>query len=1166
MSPKKLRRSFLPVATLVALLPLAVPTSLHAAIWSGSSGANWNDAGNWDVLPAAGDVLTFQGTLNPSTNNDFPVDTAFGNINLNGGTSGTNWVLAGNRITLNGNVGSSVTSPAVSSHTISLGMVLNSTVPVITTATDANINVTGVISETGGVRPLFKNGSGTLTLSAVNTFTGTANLNRGTTKFGIANALSSSTITVTADIENSTLDLNGFNLSYPSAATNKAINLGTNTPNAAGHTASILGAGNTIALGGNIVYNRGVTSGFQNGMATITANLDFNGAGRNFNINDSTTQAVDTLLSGTITGTQNWTKAGAGTLRVTSDNAATFSGTIQLNAGTLEFDKPGGLGSLSTGNSIRIGEVTTDGTLTYIGSANATLNRVISIGSGGASTGNSFINNNGTGVLTFANTGNVVTQTAVPTHTLTLGGTNTGNNTLANKILNNTGAGGGLVNVAKTGPGKWILSGANTYTGTTNVNQGTLIIDGTNTSPISVAAGATLGGDGSTTGNITFAGAASLEVNAVTPAGLTTTGSLDLSAVGAGGITVNVPAAGPSPITVVAYATPVGFSDTSKFALGSIPPTSARFGSAVLAYSPTKITLDLGYASRTWSGSANNSWSIGSNTNWIEGDNLFYNGDSVLFTNSDVNASAPATDQTISVAASVSPSSVTFTNNTNTYTVGGAAIAGTGVLTKSGSADVTLSNANSYSGGTVLNDGYTRISDVGALGSGTVTMNENGAGILMALSFDGIPSGGTFANNIVQSNDGDNKLLEFNLPGAGSTINLTGNVSLEDTQGTFRHIVNVNDDIVTMSGLVSGIAGIDERGTGILRLTNNANSFGAATGNGRYVTIRFDGTVEVTSIGDADANSALGRGSEIRLGDGTSSGTISYIGSANAVTNRQLYIGSINGATGDSNSIVKNDGTGTLTFSNATFNFQNLATDTTASRTLTLSGSNTGNNTIAGVIQNNFSNTTAPVSLVKAGAGKWAITGTNTYTGSTTVSGGTLEVDGDAIPNTGSLILDGGSLIATSPETVDTLFIGAVQQSPGSYTNTLGITGTVIVLNGPAPAGYASWASTNAGGQTANLDFDNDGTSNGIEYFMNAAAGFTANPGLVSNTVTWTNGGNIPDSAYGTQFVVQTSSDLSSWTDILVGNPSLNNVAGSVSYTVPTGAGKVFVRLKVTPN
>jgi hypothetical protein len=82
---------------------------------------------------------------------------------------------------------------------------------------------------------------------------------------------------------------------------------------------------------------------------------------------------------------------------------------------------------------------------------------------------------------------------------------------------------------------------------------------------------------------------------------------------------------------------------------------------------------------------------------------------------------------------------------------------------------------------------------------------------------------------------------------------------------------------------------------------------------------------------------------------------------------------------------------------------------------------------------------------------------------------------------------------------------------------------------------------------------------------MNSTAGFTANPALVANTVSWPNGGNIPSSAYGTQYVVQTSSDLVIWDDVSEGN--LQSNGATLSYTVDpvNGPAKQFVRLKVTP-
>lgn len=142
--------------------------------------------------------------------------------------------------------------------------------------------------------------------------------------------------------------------------------------------------------------------------------------------------------------------------------------------------------------------------------------------------------------------------------TLTLAGSNTDNNTLSPLIADATAtAGSNVVNIAKSGTGKWILTGSNTYTGTTSVNAGTLLINGTQTGAglTTVAAGATLGGTGALGGGLTNNGTVSpgasvgtLNVNgnvtmgvnshfAVELAGATAdrlaiTGNLDLAALG----------------------------------------------------------------------------------------------------------------------------------------------------------------------------------------------------------------------------------------------------------------------------------------------------------------------------------------------------------------------------------------------------------------------------------------------------------------------------------------------------------------------------------------------------------------------------------------------------------------------------------------------------------
>ena len=172
-----------------------------------------------------------------------------------------------------------------------------------------------------------------------------------------------------------------------------------------------------------------------------------------------------------------------------------------------------------------------------------------------------------------------------------------------------------------------------------------------------------------------------------------------------------------------------------------------------------------------------------------------------------------------------------------------------------------------------------------------------------------------------------------------------------------------------------------------------------------------------------------------------------------------------------------------------------------------------------------------------------------TVTPGLTESAASVKVNGVAVASgsaSGSIPLSVGS---------NTLTVLVTAQD-GTTTKTYTVTVTRW-LN------YDYWAVANAGGQAANLDYDNDGVSNGIEYFMNAAPGFTANPGFIGNTVTWVNGGNIPHIAYGTQFVVQTSSDLESWTNVPASHNGLNNTASALSYVV-SGASRQFVRLRVT--
>ena len=158
---------------------------------------------------------------------------------------------------------------------------------------------------------------------------------------------------------------------------------------------------------------------------------------------------------------------------------------------------------------------------------------------------------------------------------------------------------------------------------------------------------------------------------------------------------------------------------------------------------------------------------------------------------------------------------------------------------------------------------------------------------------------------------------------------------------------------------------------------------------------------------------------------------------------------------------------------------------------------------------------------------------------------------------------------------VDTLFFGEEQKIAGTWGSTTSSaapefqderfsgTGLVVVTTNPA-AGFTGWAEDNAGGQTADLDFDNDGVSNGVEYFMGETGStFTPNPGVIVDKVTWP---RDPDAV--ATFKVQVSDTLApgGWTDIVPPHLSIDETdPNEVVFSLPSEGPRNFCRLVVTP-
>ena len=107
------------------------------------------------------------------------------------------------------------------------------------------------------------------------------------------------------------------------------------------------------------------------------------------------------------------------------------------------------------------------------------------------------------------------------------------------------------------------------------------------------------------------------------------------------------------------------------------------------------------------------------------------------------------------------------------------------------------------------------------------------------------------------------------------------------------------------------------------------------------------------------------------------------------------------------------------------------------------------------------------------------LSGTNTYTGDTTVNAGVLAVTGSSIADTGKLVINGsGKVDLTNTETVATLFLGVVEQPLGNYSatsvplgatiTTASFTGAGTLMVGAAPTNtFANWISNPAFGLAA---------------------------------------------------------------------------------------------------
>ena len=265
------------------------------------------------------------------------------------------------------------------------------------------------------------------------------------------------------------------------------------------------------------------------------------------------------------------------------------------------------------------------------------------------------------------------------------------------------------------------------------------------------------------------------------------------------------------------------------------------------------------------------------------------------------------------------------------------------------------------------------------LNNGTLEFNNEGilgpSGILVSQTHGAATQ--TVSSNLVA----DNAIEIRNATTAG--LNLTGTLVTNGNTITVDGSGNT-----TLSGAVSGTGAMVKNDAGSVTLAGANTYSGGTTLNAGTLT--------------ADNNSALGTGALTVNGGTLASDSNNTVGNAIALQGNASLTNLTSGGT-----LTQTNGSYTLTMSGATQSGAVNLSNNNTGRALTVDVDG-GTSTISGVVQNGG---TAAGSLAKTGAGTLLLSAANTYTGTTTVSGGVLQLGtNNALNSASSLNLAGGTL------------------------------------------------------------------------------------------------------------------------------------------------------------
>ncbi|MCD9154077.1 Ig-like domain repeat protein [Aeromicrobium duanguangcaii] len=307
-------------------LSIAPATAVSdTSTWTGlGADSKWSTAGNWDIVPSAGANLVFPDISDSARHtsvNDFAAGTAFGTITV----QDSGYAISGASLVPTG-----VAADFSGTSTISAPLRLSASEPVTSVAGAATLALSGTLTGASGFT---KSGTGTLTLSAANSYAGVTRVDAGTLAIANSSALGAwSTDNGTEVSAGATLEVRDtINTSEPIRIAGDGVG---------GAGALDNGTGNNVVQG-----------------VTMTGDSTIGGAAGTFLLIPSTL--------GQSGGSARLTKAGAGILDVLA--TASHTGGTVVAAGTLATEGTVGgpvavrAGATVSGAGGNLGDVTSSG-------------------------------------------------------------------------------------------------------------------------------------------------------------------------------------------------------------------------------------------------------------------------------------------------------------------------------------------------------------------------------------------------------------------------------------------------------------------------------------------------------------------------------------------------------------------------------------------------------------------------------------------------------------------------------------------------------------------------------------------------------------------------------------------------------------------------------------